>query len=144
MCQVYPWCPQKPEDSNRFPEIRASDTCELHGHWELNLGPLHEQQVLLLTSHCSSRPRSTSGPPARAFLTVHLHGLNLCILRETRQGALHRDQPSTLSVSESLMVCCPTKPQGIHMHECLLPMKAERVLSPNLITAELKMVPSEC
>jgi hypothetical protein len=34
----------------RFPETRVMDGCEsVHGCWELNSGPLEEQQVLLTT-----------------------------------------------------------------------------------------------
>lgn len=45
---VHPVCemPMRPEDGREFFETRVTDPCEC---WKLNLGPLQEQQVLLIT-----------------------------------------------------------------------------------------------
>lgn len=49
-CMYTTWCPQRPEEGIRFPEIRVKNCCELpYECWELNPGFLEKQQVLLTT-----------------------------------------------------------------------------------------------
>lgn len=45
---MYVWCLRRPKEAMRYPRIRATDSCEFVCRcWELNLGPLEEQPVLL-------------------------------------------------------------------------------------------------
>ena len=44
------WCLWKPDEVIKYSETEVTDDCELPcGWWEMNLGPLKEQQVLLTT-----------------------------------------------------------------------------------------------
>lgn len=52
MCvyHISAWCLQKPEKDIRYPRIEVRDNCVLiYECWELKLGPLKGQQVLLTT-----------------------------------------------------------------------------------------------
>lgn len=43
---IFAWCPQKPEEDAR---TRVTEGCDLlYGCWELDMGPLQEQQLLYL------------------------------------------------------------------------------------------------
>ena len=48
---LHAWDPRRPEDDIRSPETGVIGGCKLlpYGCWELNLGPLEEQTVLLTT-----------------------------------------------------------------------------------------------
>ena len=51
---MHVWCPQRSEEGIRFLGSRVMGE-PLCGYWELNLGPLQKQQVLLTcTCHLSS------------------------------------------------------------------------------------------
>lgn len=54
---VCAWYPQRPEEGARSPEMGITDTWDPPSEcWELNLGPLQEQQMLL-TAKSSLQPQ---------------------------------------------------------------------------------------
>jgi hypothetical protein len=47
---MHAWCPKNPEEGIRYPQNRDRDGCELPcEYWNLNLGPLEDQAVILIT-----------------------------------------------------------------------------------------------
>ena len=57
---VHVWCPQRPDNELRSPRAGVTDSCEpLCGCWELNLGPLVKQPVLLTTKLSLQPPIGT-------------------------------------------------------------------------------------
>ena len=55
--QVCAWCPQRPEEGIRSPGTGVKGGCKPPCEcWELNLGPLKKQPVVLLTAeHCGAQ-----------------------------------------------------------------------------------------
>lgn len=59
-CMFGAWGVRK---GHQFPGTGVSggcEPCELHGYWELNLGPLQEQQMLLTAEPCLQTPSCTT------------------------------------------------------------------------------------
>lgn len=53
------WCPERPEQSDWFPDTAVRDGCDTPcGHWEPNLGPRKEQPMSALNCRAISSASS--------------------------------------------------------------------------------------
>lgn len=60
MHYICAWCPQGPEHNVGPPGTEVTEGCELpYGYWEVNLGSLQKQQMLLTTRLISLASYST-------------------------------------------------------------------------------------
>lgn len=93
MYHMYACCPQRPEQGLRSPGIGVGDSCELPcACWELNLGPLGKQLMLLTAepyTHCLKYICNCNRNPHRCLSMFSKCISKLCLLRCSRAWSPH-------------------------------------------------------